>query len=163
MTYRIKEGHLGSSFESIGSNHHRPPPLVTVAPEPDEIFKDLLKSKKHGQFLETYIKNNDPLLLFDSPITLKTPVPATSRTSGCGKRGLVMNYYARTGGFILLQQEKEMEIKPATGPGIIDYKNASTVFQEDHLRFFYALKNITKRNKVDEEGEDSKPGKKREC
>ncbi|CAB4462657.1 unnamed protein product [Rhizophagus irregularis] len=29
MTYRIKEGHLGSSFESIGSNHHRPPPLVT--------------------------------------------------------------------------------------------------------------------------------------
>lgn len=49
-----------------------------VAPEPDEIFKDLLKSKKHGQFLETYIKNNDPLLLFDSPITLKTPVPATS-------------------------------------------------------------------------------------
>ncbi|CAB4386744.1 unnamed protein product [Rhizophagus irregularis] len=112
------------------SNHHRPPPLVTeqvlrekllltlperiqntIAPEPDEIFKDLLKSKKHGQFLETYIKNNDPLLLFDSPITLKTPVPATSRTSGCGKRGLVMNYYARTGGFILLQQEKEMEVQ----------------------------------------------------
>ncbi|RIA82176.1 hypothetical protein C1645_743972 [Glomus cerebriforme] len=54
-----------------------PPPATTVAPEPDEIFKDFLKSK-HGQFLDAYIKNNDPLPLYDSSRTLKTPVPATS-------------------------------------------------------------------------------------
>ncbi|CAG8656078.1 16897_t:CDS:2 [Rhizophagus irregularis] len=198
--------------------------MALLAPEPDEIFKDLLKSKKHGQFLETYIKNNDPLLLFDSPITLKTPVPATSRTSGCGKRGLVMNYYARTGGFILLQQEKEMEKRPTfyfpddrCGPDLIFFVRFEQVevpvFVQVKLRYsvktiagalstidpkmFYKAKNgkifqeelntpiINKiiqvyvtnnepydlrnrsnqqqRNKVDEEGEDSKPGKKREC
>jgi hypothetical protein len=47
-------------------------------PEPDVIFNELLGSK-HGQFLETYTKNNDPLPPYKSPIHLKTSVPATSK------------------------------------------------------------------------------------
>lgn len=46
-------------------------------PGPDVIFKEFLASK-HGQFLETYTKNNDPLPSYESQIRLKTSVPATS-------------------------------------------------------------------------------------
>jgi hypothetical protein len=45
--------------------------------------------------------------------------------------------------------------------GIIDCKNASTVFQKDHLLFLDALKNTVKRNKVDEVGENNKSRKRR--
>ncbi|RIA80809.1 hypothetical protein C1645_838041 [Glomus cerebriforme] len=42
--------------------------ITQVALKPDEIFKNFLRSK-HSQFLDTYIKNNDPLPLYDSSRT----------------------------------------------------------------------------------------------
>ncbi|CAB4443591.1 unnamed protein product [Rhizophagus irregularis] len=69
-----------------------------TTPKPKDIFKEFLNSK-HGQFLKTYIKNNDPLPSYESRIQLKPTVPASSTgerpsllkynlpggTSGCGK------------------------------------------------------------------------------
>ncbi|CAG8768406.1 12967_t:CDS:1, partial [Rhizophagus irregularis] len=49
-----------------------------IPPEPDVIFKKFLESK-HGQFLETYIRNNDALPSYSPPIDLKTTVPASSK------------------------------------------------------------------------------------
>src|SRR6266542_331906 len=49
-----------------------------IPPEPDVIFKEFLESE-HGQFLESYIKNNDPLPSYESSIHIKTSVPATSK------------------------------------------------------------------------------------
>ncbi|CAB4436577.1 unnamed protein product [Rhizophagus irregularis] len=49
-------------------------PSQQSVPQVDEIFKNFLKSE-HGKFLEAYLKKNDSLPLYNSPITLKTTVP----------------------------------------------------------------------------------------
>ncbi|GES76152.1 hypothetical protein GLOIN_2v1483424 [Rhizophagus clarus] len=47
--------------------------IIQVTPGPDEIFENFLKSN-HGQFLKTYIKNNDSLPSYNSETLLKISV-----------------------------------------------------------------------------------------
>ncbi|CAB5354998.1 unnamed protein product [Rhizophagus irregularis] len=72
MTYRIKEGHLGSSFESIGSNHHRPPPLVTeqVLREVLHVFFPVTSSIFSSTFLSELSKKK---IIFNYLITITKP------------------------------------------------------------------------------------------
>ncbi|CAG8748302.1 23343_t:CDS:2 [Gigaspora margarita] len=51
--------------------------VKSVPPEPDAVFENFLNSE-HGQFLRSYVTNNDALPLYKSKIPLKTDVPATS-------------------------------------------------------------------------------------
>ncbi|CAG8796009.1 32827_t:CDS:2 [Gigaspora margarita] len=66
----INIGKSGSSRQSY---------VKGVPPEPNAVFENFLNCE-HGQFqfLRSYITNNDALPLYESKISLKTDVPATS-------------------------------------------------------------------------------------
>ncbi|CAG8628513.1 4925_t:CDS:2, partial [Gigaspora rosea] len=54
----------------------KPPVHIKVPPEPDAVFENFINSE-HGQFLKSYVTNNDMLPLYKSKTPLKTDIPAT--------------------------------------------------------------------------------------